>query len=108
MQRVDFFGLDGLAIDWDAHLEDEASPLREKPRKQLRPHQVDALNDTFAGFKTHDRGKLIMACGTGKTLTALRIAEQLVGQGGRVLFAALPFLCWPSPCESGVPTQQYR
>ena len=42
----------------------------------------------IAGFEASDRGKLIMACGTGKTLTALRIAEQVAGLGGRVLFAA--------------------
>src|SRR5699024_9445476 len=34
----------------------------------------------------HDRGKLIMACGTGKTFTSLKIAEDLVPLGGRVLF----------------------
>ena len=33
-----------------------------------------------------DRGKLLMACGTGKTLTSLRIAEQLVGKGGCILY----------------------
>ena len=36
VQRVDFFGLDGLAIDWDTYLEDETSPLQKKARKQLR------------------------------------------------------------------------
>ena len=88
VQRVDFFGLDGVAIDWDAYLEDETSPLQEKPRKQLRPHQLDALNNVLSGFEAHDRGKLIMACGTGKTFAALRIAERVAGLGGRVLFAA--------------------
>lgn len=39
-----------------------------------------------AGFSEHDRGKLIMACGTGKTFTALKIAEKLAGKGKRVLF----------------------
>ena len=38
------------------------------------------------GLATADRGKLIMACGTGKTFTSLKIAESLVGAGGRVLF----------------------
>ena len=38
------------------------------------------------GFKDADRGKLIMACGTGKTFTALRIAEEIAGVGGRVLY----------------------
>ena len=88
VQRVDFFGLESSAIDWDAYLEDESAPLQGKPRKQLRPHQVKAVNDVHAGFEASDRGKLIMACGTGKTLTALRIAEQVATLGGRVLFAA--------------------
>ena len=34
------------------------------------------------GFAAHDRGKLIVSCGTGKTCTALRIA----GVGGREAF----------------------
>ena len=88
VQRVDFFGLDGAAIEWDAYLRDETASLSIQPRKRLRPHQVSALNDVIAGFETNDRGKMIMACGTGKTLTALRIAEQVAGLGGRVLFAA--------------------
>ena len=57
-----------------------------KPRKRLRPHQIAALNAVRAGFAAADRGKLIMACGTGKTFTSLRIAERMVGPGGRVLF----------------------
>ena len=51
-----------------------------------RPHQQEAFDDVLEGFKTSDRGKLIMACGTGKTFTALRIAEALAGLGGRVLY----------------------
>ena len=88
VQRVDFFGLDGATIDWDAYLRDEYAPLSTQTRQQLRPHQVRAFNDVIAGFEAYDRGKLIMACGTGKTLTALRIAERVAGLGGRVLFAA--------------------
>lgn len=56
------------------------------PVKQLRKHQQCAYNDVLEGFKNHDRGKLIMACGTGKTFTALRIAEGLVPPGGTVLY----------------------
>jgi len=41
------------------------------------PHQTKAINDVLKGFETADRGQLIMACGTGKTFTALRIAEEL-------------------------------
>ena len=88
VQRLDFFGFEGLSIDWDAYLEDESAPLTTQPRKQLRRHQVSAIKDVMDGFESHDRGKLIMACGTGKTLTSMRISEQIAGKGGRVLFAA--------------------
>ena len=88
VQRLDLFGLEATTIDWDAYLKDEAAPLQELPRKEVRPHQHRALDDVRAGFEQHDRGKLIMACGTGKTFTALRAAEEAAGPGGRVLFAA--------------------
>ena len=52
----------------------------------LKPHQQEAFNDVLNGFKSSDRGKLIMACGTGKTFTALRIAEEFAGIRGRVLY----------------------
>ena len=88
VQRLDLFGLEATTVDWDVYLEDEAKPLELRPRKQLRPHQTAALHDVYRGFAVHDRGKLIMACGTGKTFTALRAAEQIAKPGGRVLFAA--------------------
>ena len=52
----------------------------------LRPHQQDALEAVSKGFEQGDRGKLIMACGTGKTFAALRIAETIAGEGGRALY----------------------
>ena len=55
-------------------------------RFNLRPHQRDALKAVTDGFEDSDRGKLIMACGTGKTFTALRIAEATAGVGGRALY----------------------
>jgi len=58
----------------------------KKERYSLRPHQREAFEDVLAGFETEERGKLIMACGTGKTFTALRIAEAVAGIGGRVLY----------------------
>ena len=88
VQRLDLFGLEATTIDWDRYLEDESKPLAQRRTKKLRPHQEAALEDVYAGFETSDRGKLIMACGTGKTFTALRAAEEIAGKGGRVLFAA--------------------
>ncbi len=88
VQRLDLFGLEGTTIDWEAYLQNETAPLEELPPKEVRPHQQRALDDILAGLNDHDRGKLIMACGTGKTFAALRAAEEVAGQGGRVLFAA--------------------
>ncbi len=74
-------------FDWpDLTKEDpEALALRRTPFT-LRPHQQDAFDDVVQGLRKHDGGKLVMACGTGKTFTALRIAERLAGVGGRVLY----------------------
>ena len=52
----------------------------------LREHQKEAFDAVINGFEESDRGKLIMACGTGKTFTALRIAEKIAKVGGRVLY----------------------
>ena len=74
-------------FDWPDLVRDEPEQLafRHEPF-HLHPHQRTAFNDVTDGFAEHDRGKLIMACGTGKTFTALRIAEAIAGVGGRVLY----------------------
>ena len=65
--------------------EPEALAFSAEPFR-LRPHQQAAFDDVTRRFNEHDRGKLIMACGTGKTFTALRIAEAVAGVGGRALY----------------------
>ena len=74
-------------FDWPnlVNEQPEALAFRTEPFS-LRPHQKAAIDDVLSGFTEHDRGKLIMACGTGKTFTALRIAEAVAGIGGRVLY----------------------
>lgn len=84
VSRIDLHNLENSVIDWSQY-HDDIKPVL-KAQKQLREHQIDALNATVNGLKTADRGKLIMACGTGKTFTSLKIAESLVGKGKRVLF----------------------
>lgn len=72
-------------IDWKKY-----SPVQNvielKDKKTPRNHQNKAIKDVLYGFKKHDRGKLIMACGTGKTFTSLRIAEEQLNGTGNVLF----------------------
>ena len=73
-------------IDWKSLLAGKKRIIR---KKLLRPYQKEALDRVVSGFKTGDRGKLLMACGTGKTFTSLRIAERMVdnaGGKGLVLF----------------------
>ena len=64
------------AIDWGRHIHQKEAVLK-KP-KRLRPHQESALKQVMEGFESFPRGKLIMACGTGKTFTSLKIAEQFI------------------------------
>lgn len=81
-------GIDNLAdsmIDWDALSPENVSKLKLVDGKKRREHQKEAIASVLNGFKEHDRGKLIMACGTGKTYTAQCISEDLVGVGGSVL-----------------------
>jgi predicted helicase len=75
-------------IDWDAFRIDKPQEMRCLPKKVPREHQNEAIESVLSGFVDHDRGKLIMACGTGKTLTALRLAEKQTPSNGRVLFLA--------------------
>jgi predicted helicase len=59
--------------------------LLEK-KKTPKQHQEIAIKAANEYFKTQDRGKLIMACGTGKTFTSLKIAEKETNHKGLVLF----------------------
>ena len=81
--RVSLTDLEDSGIDWGAFADTGVVRLHEK--KQPRQHQRQAIQCVRDGLAEADRGKLIMACGTGKTFTALRIAEDLAGKGGRVL-----------------------
>lgn len=84
VSRIDLHNLENSVIDWSQYHENTKPVL--KAQKQLREHQITALNSTIKGLNAADRGKLIMACGTGKTFTSLKIAEALAGKGKRVLF----------------------
>ncbi len=82
--KIDLNALETSQIDWSKYQPKKAATF--KPKKALRPHQEAARTSAVVGFQTADRGKLIMACGTGKTFTSLKIAEQQAGKGKRVLF----------------------
>lgn len=56
-----------------------------KEQREVKPHQKKALENAHEYYKNHDRGQLIMACGTGKTFTALRLVEQETKNKGLIL-----------------------
>jgi len=82
---VTLHDLENSQIDWSRY-QPAVTVQKLKAKKSLRDHQLSAVGNVVAGLTKADRGKLIMACGTGKTFTSLKIAEQLAGAGGRVLF----------------------
>ncbi len=74
-------------VDWSQFSLKRPQDIRLKPQKEIRPHQDIALRKVVDGFSKLDRGKLIMACGTGKTFTALKIAEQFaISNPAQILF----------------------
>jgi predicted helicase len=84
VSKIDLNDLENSQIDWSRYQPHQPAVL--KPKKTLRDHQQKALAKVEQGLQTAERGKLIMACGTGKTFTSLKIAERLAGSGKRVLF----------------------
>lgn len=90
VSKIDLNDLESSQIDWSRYNPNKQQPSKPdvvlKQKKQLREHQQTALAAVKAGLQDAPRGKLIMACGTGKTFTALKIAETLAGKGKRVLF----------------------
>lgn len=82
--RINLSEMQESPIRWETFASKGEVVLADK--KKLREHQQDALREVRAGLAEADRGKLIMACGTGKTFTSLKIAEDLAGEGKLVLF----------------------
>lgn len=86
VNRVSLVDLQNSPVDWQLLLDGLKGKDAMLPGKQPREHQLRAMSAAHEYFATHDRGKLIMACGTGKTYTALKIAEEMLPDKGLVLF----------------------
>lgn len=84
VSKITLHDLEESQIDWSQY--QPKAKVSLKAKKGLLPHQESALKAVTAGLMAADRGKLIMACGTGKTFTSLKIAEAMAGKGKRVLF----------------------
>ena len=86
VRRLNLIDLESDDVDWEK-LEQGLYGKASRPQPfVIKEHQQKAIDKTHEYFKTHDRGKLIMACGTGKTFTSLKIAERETDNNGLVLF----------------------
>ncbi len=85
VNRLRIQDLDDSPIDWTNFSLKSPDKLSLKTRRTPRPHTRKAIDDVKEGLGIADRGKLIMACGTGKTYTSLCIAEEMC-PGGHILF----------------------
>ncbi len=91
-QVLSTLDMDGWHSDWRREVHKYRLDIRRRllklrpSRHELRPYQDDAVQAIAQGFHSHRNGKLILPCGTGKSLVALRAAERVVGAGGTVLY----------------------
>lgn len=80
----------------DSQVEWPESPADLRPQraplKTPHPHQARAVRDVVACLSTSPRARLVMACGTGKTLTALFAAEEMASTRTLVLVPSLSLL----------------
>lgn len=79
------------SIDFPKSLEHLSKSKRKDPHTPF-PHQKNVIDDVVEGFKYSDRGQVLMACGTGKTLTSLFIKEKLKANDVLVLVPSLNLL----------------
>lgn len=87
-------------VDFDELTEDDflviEDWLKAKPTKRTAlvpdPYQVEALANIRSHLESHDRGSVVMACGTGKTLVALWAVEQSNAKRILVLLPSLTLL----------------
>tara|TARA_R110000851_G_scaffold154865_1_gene297184 strand:+ start:929 stop:2605 length:1677 start_codon:yes stop_codon:yes gene_type:complete len=77
-QRIQKYDLENSRIDWIEYIENEKVSLSKK--KDPLDHQLQALAEAKKHYSNNDRGKMIMACGTGKTYTSLKIAETIANK----------------------------
>ncbi|MBU3837914.1 MAG: DEAD/DEAH box helicase family protein [Candidatus Phocaeicola faecigallinarum] len=84
--RLNLIDLESDEVDWEK-LESGLYGKSSRPKPfSIMGHQQKAIDRVHTYFQNHDRGKLIMACGTGKTFTSLKIAENETDNNGLVLF----------------------
>ena len=84
--RINLTDLMDAPVDWEKLEQGIHGEKGRAEKKKLYPHVIEVRDKVFEYFKENERGRLIMACGTGKTMTSLKIAEKQTDNKGTILF----------------------
>lgn len=84
--RINLTDLMDAPVEWEKLEQGIHGEKGRAEKKKLYPHVLEVRDKVFEYFKDNERGRLIMACGTGKTMTSLKIAEKQTDNKGTILF----------------------
>lgn len=89
VQQIGLSDLRNSQVDWESFIPSRPNEVKVKNVKKTRPYQNEAIDLTIEYFKENDRGQLIMAPGTGKTFTSLKLVEKMAKQTNKETFNVL-------------------
>lgn len=87
--RIGLSDLRNSRIDWTKFSFDRPEEVTVKAKKKPRYYQREVIKSALEHFKENDRGQLIMAPGTGKTFTSLKVAEAMVKEAEQEQYTVL-------------------
>ena len=87
--RIGLSDLRNSQIDWTKFSFESPEVVTVKAKKGLRYYQKNAIDSALNHFTENDRGQLIMAPGTGKTFTSLKIAEAMARDASKEQYTIL-------------------
>ena len=87
--RIGLSDLRNSQIDWTKFSFERPEAVSVKAKKGLRYYQREAIDSALNHFRENDRGQLIMAPGTGKTFTSLKIAEAMAREANKEQYTIL-------------------
>lgn len=87
--RIGLSDLKNSQINWEKFSFEQPEQVVVKEKKKPRYYQREVIEASLSHFKAHDRGQLIMAPGTGKTFTSLKVAEALAKEANKEQFVIL-------------------
>lgn len=84
--RINLHDLMDAPVDWEKLENGIHGEKGRTEKKKIFPHVIEVSDKACNFFKENERGRLIMACGTGKTMASLKIAEKQTNHKGNILF----------------------